>query len=554
MSHKATGVIGLILLVQIFGACTIPGMQQSAATPASVQVQTASLLVRKTPLATPADCTDTFVTHTLDHTTTTIDGIIRQFDANGAGLAINDLDNDGDLDLVLGSYSEPNTILWNEGGLNFRKTTFGQGPTRAITVVDVDADGWRDIVLTLNTGALNYWRNTGGNFEKMVLPGVAKAAYALNWGDLDSDGDLDLVTASYDAGFLSDLGNSYLLNQGGGVIYYENRDGRFYPTLLASEAQALAVALFDINHDQRLDIWIGNDFAVRDQAWVQTDGGWTAATPFVNTTHSTMSLDQGDVNNDGVAEFFASDMKPYAAEDMAAWEPMMLDMMAEEHTVDDPQVMENVLQTRDDQGRYFNLAASLGINGTGWSWAARFGDLDNDGYLDLYIVNGMIEEKIFGHLPNHELVEENQAFRNEDGWRFTAMPQWQLNSTASGRSMGMADLDADGDLEIVVNNLRSPAQLFENQLCGGDNLQVELDWPQSQNRQAIGAQLILHTSTGIYTRDVRAASGYLTGDPPRVHFGFPAAAQLVKLEVRWPDRTITSLEKIDANLLLHLAR
>ena len=552
MSRKASGLIGLILLIQIFGACTIPGMQESAAAPAPVQ--TASLLVHKTPLATPADCADTFAMHTLDHTTTTIDGIIRQFDANGAGLAINDLDNDGDLELVLGSYSEPNTILWNEGGLNFRKTTFGQGPTRAITVVDVDADGWRDIVLTLNTGALNYWRNTGGNFEKTVLPGVAKAAYALNWGDLDGDGDLDLVTASYDAGFLSDLGNSYLLNQGGGVIYYENRDGRFYPTLLASEAQALVVALFDINHDQRLDIWIGNDFAVRDQAWVQTDGGWTAATPFVNTTHSTMSLDQGDVNNDGATEFFASDMKPYAAENMAAWEPMMLDMMAEEHTVDDPQVMENVLQTRDDQGRYFNLAASLGINGTGWSWAARFGDLDNDGYLDLYIVNGMIEEKIFGHLPNHELVEENQAFRNEDGWRFTPMPQWQLNSTASGRSMGMADLDADGDLEIVVNNLRSPAQLFENQLCGGGNLQVELDWPQGQNRQAIGTQLILHTSAGIYTRDVRAASGYLTGDPARVHFGFPAADQLVKLEVRWPDGQVSTTEQLEINTLLKLTR
>ena len=552
MSRKASGLIGLILLIQIFGACTIPGMQESVATPPPVQ--TASLLVRKTSLATPADCTDTFAMHTLDHTTTTIDGIIRQFDANGAGLAINDLDNDGDLELVLGSYSEPNTILWNEGGLNFRKTTFGQGPTREVTVVDVDADGWRDIVLTLNTGALNYWRNTGGNFEKTVLPGVAKAAYALNWGDLDGDGDLDLVTASYDAGFLSDLGNSYLLNQGGGVIYYENRDGRFYPTLLASEAQALVVALFDINHDQRLDIWIGNDFAVRDQAWVQTDGGWTAATPFVNTTHSTMSLDQGDVNNDGATEFFASDMKPYAAEDMAAWEPMMLDMMAEEHTVDDPQVMENVLQTRDDQGRYFNLAASLGINGTGWSWTARFGDLDNDGYLDLYIVNGMIEEKIFGHLPNHELVEENQAFRNEDGWRFTPMPQWQLNSTASGRSMGMADLDADGDLEIVVNNLRSPAQLFENQLCGGGNLQVELDWPQGQNRQAIGAQLILHTSAGIYTRDVRAASGYLTGDPARVHFGFPAADQLVKLEVRWPDGQVSTTEQLEINTLLKLTR
>ena len=166
----------------------------------------------------------------------------------------------------------------------------------------------------------------------------------------------------------------------------------------------------------------------------------------------------------------------------------------------------------------------------------------------------MIEQKIFNYLPNHELVEQNQAFHNTSGLHFAAMPQWGLNSTRSGRSMVMADLDMDGKLDIVVNNLRSPAQLFENRLCGGASLEVELNWPQVQNRQALGARLLLHTSAGTYLRDVRAASGYLSADPPRVHFGFPADAKLEGLEVRWPDGKVSIVDKIAAHKLLRVER
>ena len=544
---SATKIVWLGLLSLLLTAYTV--------SPQPVPVE-----ITETTLATLATCSGAFVAHDLDHITTTADGMIRQFQANGAGLAINDLNNDGKLDLVLGSENGPNTILWDEGNLNFRKTTFGQGPTRAVTAVDVDADGWIDLILTRNIGVLNYWHNQGdGTFAQEILPGIVKLAYNLNWGDLDGDGDLDLVTASYDAGFLSAVGTNYLLQHKGGVVYYENQNGKFKPTILASQAQGLALGLFDVNNDNRPDILVGNDFAVPDQAWVRTNDGWTAATPFANTTHSTMSLEQGDINNDGAPEFFASDMLPYPGEAMEPWEPMMMDMMDEPpQTYDpklyDPQIMENVLQFQEPQGRYFNLADAWGINGTGWSWSAQFGDLDNDGYVDLYVVNGMIEEKIFSYLPKNELVEENQVFHNDTGLHFTAMPQWQLNSTRSGRSMVMADLDQDGDLDIVVNNLRSAAQLFENRLCGGDSLEVELNWPQVQNHQAIGARLFLHTSTGTYMRDVRAVSGYLSTNAPRVHFGFPMDATLESLEIHWPDGQVSLISGLAKNKVLHVAR
>ena len=112
----------------------------------------------------------------------------------------------------------------------------------------------------------------------------------------------------------------------------------------------------------------------------------------------------------------------------------------------------------------------------------------------------------------------------------------------------------DGDLDIAVNNLRGPAQIFENRLCTGDSLQVELVDPASQNRHAIGARLELVTSVGAFTRDVRAASGYLSGDPPRVHFGFPADAVLERLEITWPDGARSTVIAPDPNHLLRVER
>jgi hypothetical protein len=152
------------------------------------------------------------------------------------------------------------------------------------------------------------------------------------------------------------------------------------------------------------------------------------------------------------------------------------------------------------------------------------------------------------------LVEENQAFRNRGDGSFQVAPEWQLGSTASGRGMLMADLDDDGDLDIVVNNLRGFAQLFENQLCRGAMLEVELLWPATQNRAAIGAQVALHTATGVLRRDVRAAGGYLSGNPLRVHFGFPVAAELRELEILWPDGALSVVAAPPAGARLTVTR
>jgi hypothetical protein len=503
------------------------------------------------------------VAHTLDHTTTVPGGDqVRNFEANGSGVAINDLDNDGDLDIVLGNHAGSNTILWNEGGLDYRVERMEVGDTRLVTIVDLDGDGWLDILLTRTGSAPNYWHNDAAvqpgrrTFTQHPLPAVGKPLYTANWGDLDGDGDLDMVGATYDAGLLDDFGVDFLMSGNAGVYYYENEGGEFSETRLSSGAQALTIILLDLNQDGQLDVMVGNDFAVFDQAWVRANGEWEEWPSLETTTHSTMSFDLGDVDNDGAFELFASDMKPYVndAETAAAWQPVLRALLSDAHPEGDPQLSENMFQVRGRDGVWHNEAIARGLEATGWSWSSKFGDLDQDGFLDLYVVNGMIELTTLGHLANHELVEENQVLKNDGAGSFEPMPDWGLGAVESGRGMSMADLDGDGDLDIIVNNLRAQARLFENQLCQGSSLQVDLFWPGSGNSRGLGARLALHTSEGTAYRQVKAASGYLSGDAARVHFGLAEGTQPDWLEIRWPEGKVSMVEDLERGTLLSITR
>ena len=188
------------------------------------------------------------------------------------------------------------------------------------------------------------------------------------------------------------------------------------------------------------EIIIGNDFAVPDRYFTFVDGNWQEQEPPPVMPHSTMSYDAADLDNDGLVEVYAVDMKPYADDDetQAQWQPVMDMMMAMPHEKGDPQIMENVLYAGGGAGLVKNIAPQLDLDGTGWSWSAKFGDLDNDGFQDLTVVNGMISREMFSHLPNDELVEENQVYRNLSGGRFVPQPGWALNDTASGRGMSLA--------------------------------------------------------------------------------------------------------------------
>ena len=524
-----------------------------AAQPAPQAPRFAAVSVVTRPLRRAAACSGDFETHRLEHTTRVFGGVPLLFDSHGSGVAAGDLDRDGDADLVLANVAGESSLLWNLGGLRFRRQALASGPTRAVNLVDLDADGWLDIVFTRQGAIPVWWRNSGGGTDEAVFARVAplltpNLAYSMAWADLDGDGDLDLVTGSYDAELAATMGPGEF--HGAGVYYHERRSEDLLPTRLAPRAQALAILLTDLDDDRQLDIVVGNDFDEPDRIWLRWANGWLPVALFSSMSRNTMSLAAGDVDNDGVAEIFAADMKPYSDD------PGILEFYGPlpEAQAEAVQVSANALLVRRTV-LYDNLAARSGVDASGWSWAAQFGDLDNDGFLDLYVVNGMMSEELFAHIAAYALVEENQVFRNDGSGAFESMRQWRLGSIASGRGMVMVDLDDDGDLDIVVNNLLAPAQLFENRLChGGAALLVAVRWPGGINTGAIGSRLVLHTSIGELHREITASSGYLSGNVAAVHFGFPGTAEPLRLQIDWPDGAISLFDQPRADTRITVIR
>ncbi len=506
-------------------------------------------------LATTA-CSGSFVEHDLPHITTSRQQPARGTDGEGSGLALGDLNNDGRIDIVLANENGPATILWNQGGFRFRKQVLADPDTRAVAIVDVDGDGWPDIVFTHNVGIPSYWHNQKGQgFVQAELPGVRYKAYTMLWDDLEGRGQLDLVTASYDTLLDAELKDSFLFSEGAGVVLYRPGPQGYLPERLARRSQALSIAAFDVSGSGKRDLIVGNDFGVPPMVWQPTAQGWKAVHPFPHFSQNVMSLSVADVHNDATPELFSSDMKPDFRDPKAlvAWIPLM-EKGYKGLTRTASQRPENMLQRRSGH-TFRNEAYALGIDATGWSWSAKFADLNNDGFSDLYVVNGMIDQGLLGYLPGGEIVEQNQVFRNVNGRRFEPRPDWKLGSIRSGRGMSIADLDNNGRLDIVVNNLNAPAQLFENQLCGGRALEVSLRW-ESKNTRAIGAQVMLHTSQGQQWRQVTATSGYLSGDASRIHFGFPASETLqgAWLEIIWPDGKHSVFKNLRPQTLLTLTR
>ncbi len=491
-------------------------------------------------------CGDGFAAHPLEHVTQASDAPARLFDSNGSGVAAEDLDDNGFADIVLGNLEGPNTILWNEGGWQFTPETMQDRSTRAVNLVDVDADGRLDIVTTHRGSGVAVFRNAGDRtFEQLPLRGVNAPAYSMSWGDIDGDGDLDLATGSYDAELDQRLRSSFLFNDGAGVFVYDNLGGGSFEALrLAEDSQALATALIDLDLDGRLDLLVGNDFEMPDMTWLHTSrSGLVEAHPFEFTSAHTMSLDAGDIDNDGVEEIFGTDMRPASSDTdvMAEWLPLM-ETMDDTDDPFDPQRIRNVLQANRGDGTFDEVGERAGIDAAGWAWSGRFGDLDNDGDNDLYVVNGMIAAETFWYLDGAEIREPNMAYSNRGDGTF-ALADWGLGGLESGRGSTLVDLDNDGRLDVVVNNLAAPSVAYENRLCGaGDAVSFSLSQPGTANTSAIGAEVRLQTASGLQVRTVRSGAGYLSGSPMTLHFGIAAGDELLSALVRWPDGKTTVIE------------
>lgn len=553
IGHVTQPVVLVAILALVTAACS-----QARAGGAHA----ADVSVTATPLAEPTACHGSFSPIDLDHVTRGTGRSVNTFDGTGAGVAVGDLDDDGRDDIVLANLHGPTTLHRNLGGLRFERHQLIEGRIRQPIIVDYDGDGDLDITLTTGLGRPVLLRSVLAQqpgqpldvdaFERAELPGVTAATFAMAWGDLGGDGDLDLVTGSYNAELTFRQRHQQLLGSHVGVVTHERSEKGLAATQLSEVAQALAVHIADVDADGRADVVVGNDLATADRVWLGGDEELTSATPFTTTSYSTMSLDAADVDNDGDLELFSTDMHPMddSPATRQAYAPVA-EEMASMPMPDDIQHPVNVLQM-DDGSDFVDVADDLGIRATGWSWSGVFGDLNNDGDQDLYVVNGMVSEELFGDAV--ALVEPNQAFRGGADV-FTPAPEWGLADTAQGRGMVMADLDDDGDLDIVVNNLNDSARIHVNGLCDqGQSLLVDLRWPDSANSRAIGATITVDRAAEAFTRTVDAARGYLSGPTPTAHIGLGRSTGTVEVEVRWPDGVTSMIGDVVPNQRLQVTR
>lgn len=478
------------------------------------------------------------------------------------GAAFADIENDGDLDLFVCSYDSPNRLYVNQGDGTFveRAEKAGLafvGSSTQVAFADYDRDGDLDAYLLT-------WRyidpDTYGQFVKFEIV----------------DGQRVVPEAYADAvGFMTKPDGTRVHIKVGQKdrLYRNDGEGRFSDVSEASgitgNDMGLGVVWWDYNGDGWPDIYVANDFKGPDKLYRNNrDGTFTdvirKAIP--HTPWFSMGADAGDINNDGFLDFVASDM---AGTSHYKQKLNMGEMDADGwflESAEPRQYMANAVYLHSGGERFLEVAQLAGLSNTDWTWSPKLDDFDNDGWLDLFVSNGMTRNWFnsdllaaqarkggFGSpgggraiLDSPVLRERNLAFRNTGDLHFDRVSQsWGLDHEGVSFGAATADLDGDGDLDLVVNNFDEPVSIYRNQGTTGNRLIVHLRGTTS-NRYALGAFVRVETDQGNQVRYLSPVAGYVSSDDTALHFGLGNSTVVGKLAVRWPNGGTSEYHGLEA--------
>ena len=510
---------------------------------------------------------------------------------NGSGIGIGDLNNDGLMDIVMTANMSPSAIFINQGNLKFAQLGnasgfMPKGWVHGVSMVDINHDGLLDIYLSvggkqMGLNSRNQLFINQGNLtfkEAAEHYGLADDRLTTHtvFFDMDKDGDLDAYLINYENNPNKDpnlvapkkadgksISNDRLyINENGLFVDHSQKAG------MRHEGYGLGVAVHDFNNDGWLDIYVSNDFAYDDLLYINNqDGTFSESLQdyVAHTSNFGMGMDLGDINNDGFADIIQLDMLP---EDNRRQKKLLSGLNYDRQQLllnrgYTPQYMRNSLQLNDGKGRFKEIGYLAGIHATDWSWTPLMADMNNDGRQDIFVTNGYVKDvtdvDFRDYIVNEsrktnqpfdadlivatlrELEGEkvsNYAFENKGDYQFENQAKaWGLSEPSFSTGAAYADLDNDGDLDFIINNLNTPSFLYENSselIDSLNHLTVQLT-VKNQSALAIGTSVQLFTSNGVMLRYMSPYRGFQSSVDPRLHFGLGKVQTIDSLVITWPD-------------------
>ena len=528
---------------------------------------------------------------------------------NGGGVAMGDVNNDGLIDIYFSANQKPNELYLNQGDFTFLNVTeqAGVGGEKAwatgVTMVDINADGWLDIYVC-NSGDLQgdnkqnelFINNQDGTFtEDAKRYGLDDKGFSTHavFFDYDKDGDLDvyLLNNSYQAIGSFDLrreerpkrdrlGGDKLLRNEGGVFVDVSEQAGIYGSVIGF---GLGVSVGDVNGDHWEDIFISNDFFERDYLYINLQNGSfkeVLTEQMKSISGASMGADMADIDNDGDNDIFVTEMLPYDYKRLKSvttfedWNKYQYNVKNTYHH----QFTRNMLHRNNANSSFSEVGRLAGVEATDWSWGALFFDMNNDGLKDLFVSNGiykdLTDQDYLQYISSEEVVNSivqknkvnykklidiipsekvpNSGFLNLGQTQFKRDASLGLNTPSFSNGSAYADLDNDGDLDLVVNNVNMPPFIYRNNLSKekANYLQIQLKG-EGNNTFAIGSQIKVMTDKDTLYYEQQPARGFQSSVDPRITVGLNDQRSAA-IQVLWASGKKSYVENIQANQTLVL--